>query len=78
VYYAHQAIVEEDLVLFYDVHEHDIDGNNNDDVYVSTIIPKTASKENQIIHSYVRYLVGGLLIFLRIPLRIPHNMHALQ
>jgi hypothetical protein len=32
VHYSHQPFVEEDTVVFYDAHEHEIDGNNIDDI----------------------------------------------
>jgi hypothetical protein len=44
VYYAHLAFVEEDLVVFSDEHENEINGNNNDDIHVRTITPKSTTK----------------------------------
>jgi hypothetical protein len=45
VYYAHQAFVEEDTVVIFDAHEHEIDGNNIDDIHIPTVIPKITTKQ---------------------------------
>jgi hypothetical protein len=45
VYYAHQTFVEEDTVVFYDAHEHEIDGNNIGDIQVPIVIPKITTKQ---------------------------------
>jgi hypothetical protein len=37
--------VEEDSVVFYDAHEHEIDGNNNDEIHVPTIIPDITTNQ---------------------------------
>jgi hypothetical protein len=45
VHYAHQSCDEEDKVVFYDAHEHEIDGNNIDDIHVPTVILKFTTKQ---------------------------------
>jgi hypothetical protein len=64
-YYAHQRFVEEDLVVFYDANEHEIDSNNNDDIHGPTIIPTILLNKNKIIHPYIHYVLACLLILSR-------------
>jgi hypothetical protein len=45
VYDLHQIFVEEDIVVFYDVHENGINGYNDDFIQVPAIIPKVTTKQ---------------------------------
>jgi hypothetical protein len=45
VYDSHQIFVEEDIVVFYDVHENGINGYNDDYIQVPVIIAKITTKQ---------------------------------
>jgi hypothetical protein len=41
---SHSNFAEEKSVVFYDLHEYEIKGNNNDDIHAPTIMPKMTTK----------------------------------